>query len=71
VGSTAHKLKSSAKSVGALRLGTVCDSLEEAGRSGDLRYIENSLPEFRAALDAVLADAALQDDGRIAERTVA
>jgi HPt (histidine-containing phosphotransfer) domain-containing protein len=31
----AHKLKSSSRSVGAMRLGGLCEALEHAGRSGD------------------------------------
>jgi signal transduction histidine kinase/CheY-like chemotaxis protein len=31
----AHKLKSSSRSVGAMRLGGLCEALERAGRSGD------------------------------------
>jgi HPt (histidine-containing phosphotransfer) domain-containing protein len=31
----AHTLKSAARSVGALRLGELCQSLEAAGRAGD------------------------------------
>jgi CheY-like chemotaxis protein/HPt (histidine-containing phosphotransfer) domain-containing protein len=49
----AHKLKSAAKTIGALRFGDLCDQLERAGRMGDAlecQSIRASLPE---ELDAV------------------
>ncbi|MCF8168410.1 MAG: response regulator [Rhodoferax sp.] len=36
VSATAHKLKSSARTIGALRLGAVCEGLEQAGKSTDV-----------------------------------
>lgn len=35
-GQIAHGLKSNARAVGAMRLGTLCEKLEQAGKAGDL-----------------------------------
>ena len=42
----AHRLKSPAKSVGAMRLAELCEDLEEAGRASDLKAVEKGLPRF-------------------------
>jgi two-component system sensor histidine kinase/response regulator len=58
VGAMAHKLKSAARSVGALSLGKLCAELEEAGMAGKLDLIAVLLPKFELALadvDAHLA----------------
>lgn len=39
VANLAHKLKSSARSVGAMQLGELCEQLEDAGRSNDMQTI--------------------------------
>ena len=49
---SAHKLKSSAKSVGANELGEICEILEIAGKKEDWETIEQLVPR----LDAVMND---------------
>jgi two-component system sensor histidine kinase/response regulator len=49
----AHKLKSSARSVGALRLGDLCEQIESAGFSADVAACSCLTPQFEAELDAV------------------
>jgi len=44
--SIAHKLKSSARSVGALKLGDLCSDIEIAGHAGDLALVVALLPGF-------------------------
>ncbi len=56
-GALAHKLKSSARSVGALALGELCAAMEQAGKAGDAAIMERLLPGFEAermAVDAYL-----------------
>ncbi|WP_262965086.1 response regulator, partial [Methylobacter psychrophilus] len=45
-GSAAHKLKGSAFSVGAIRLGELCAQLESAGKSGNEAILKSLLPGF-------------------------
>ena len=52
-GASAHKLKSSARSVGALALGELCAEMEQAGKAGDTRELNTLLPRFEAELAAV------------------
>jgi signal transduction histidine kinase/CheY-like chemotaxis protein/HPt (histidine-containing phosphotransfer) domain-containing protein len=42
----AHKLKSSARSVGALRLGELCAAIEVAGTAGDSTLLTELFPDF-------------------------
>jgi HPt (histidine-containing phosphotransfer) domain-containing protein len=49
----AHKLKSSARSVGALALGELCDSMEQAGKAGDMEALKELLPRFELELSSV------------------
>ena len=42
-----HKLKSSAKSMGALELGQLCQTLEQAGRAKNWSDIESTVPVLR------------------------
>jgi len=49
----AHKLKSSARSVGALRLGELCAAIEVAGTAGDLTVLTELLPSFEQEMSAV------------------
>jgi len=42
----AHKLKSSARSVGALLLGEFCDEIEQAGKSADITLLDDLLSKF-------------------------
>ncbi|SOD20755.1 response regulator [Nitrosomonas ureae] len=50
VGSLAHKLKSSARSVGALALGEVCAQMEQAGKDNDAK----ALAEFFTTFDMLM-----------------
>jgi len=61
----AHTLKSAARSVGAMQLGELCQTLEHAARDGRLHDCQATLPELPTALAAAvqcikahLADAA-------------
>lgn len=53
VGSVAHKLKSSSRSVGALALGDACAELENAAKNGEKAAILGSMPKFEKAAAAV------------------
>jgi two-component system, sensor histidine kinase and response regulator len=46
VGSTAHKLKSSSRSIGAMVFGELCAKIEQAGKSNDVKTLEALLPAF-------------------------
>jgi CheY-like chemotaxis protein/HPt (histidine-containing phosphotransfer) domain-containing protein len=52
-GATAHKLKSSARAVGALALGELCAEMEQAGKTGDTQALNALLPRFESELTAV------------------
>lgn len=52
-GAQAHKLKSSARAVGAMQLGHICALLEKAGRESDLKSLILLQPRFEAELRAV------------------
>ena len=56
VGELAHRLKSSSRAVGAMQLGEICATLEQAGRDGggDGELINQLMDDFDAALDAAL-----------------
>jgi len=49
----AHKLKSSARSVGALRLGDLCETMEKAGKGGNTQALTGLLAEFKRELAGV------------------
>jgi HPt (histidine-containing phosphotransfer) domain-containing protein len=51
----AHKLKSSALSVGALALGELCAEMEVAGKAGNTQTLAVLLPLFEQELGAVNA----------------
>ncbi len=53
VGSIAHKLKSSSRSVGALALGELCADMEVAGKNNDAHALAALLPRFDAELAKV------------------
>ena len=53
-GALAHKLKSSARSVGALALGDLCAAMEQAGKVGDMKTLAALLPKFEAELASVV-----------------
>jgi HPt (histidine-containing phosphotransfer) domain-containing protein len=48
VADLAHKLKSPAKSVGAIPLARICDDLERAGKAADFAALEGYLLRFEA-----------------------
>jgi two-component system, sensor histidine kinase and response regulator len=52
-GAAAHKLKSSARSVGARALGELCAEMEQAGKTGDIQALNALLPRFESELTAV------------------
>lgn len=54
-GALAHKLKSSARSVGALALGELCAAMEQAGKKSDAAKLAVLLPQFDAEMLAVKA----------------
>jgi PAS domain S-box-containing protein len=49
----AHKLKSSARAVGALALGELCEALENAGAAGNAAALAERLPLFDSQIAAV------------------
>ena len=53
VGSLAHKLKSSARSVGALALGELCAEMEQAAKKNDAGALAVLLPSFDVQLMSV------------------
>jgi len=53
VAAAAHKLKSSAHSVGALALGELCAQMEQAGKAGDTAALTMLLHRFETKLAAV------------------
>ncbi|MDJ0776680.1 MAG: EAL domain-containing protein [Gammaproteobacteria bacterium] len=65
-----HKLKSSARSLGALALASACEDLEQAAKNADWAEIDECVPFFRQLagdvthfLEDYLADAPQQDAG--------
>ena len=50
---TAHRLKSSSRSVGALPLGELCAALEEAGRQANVALVASAMARLEEAVDAV------------------
>ncbi|MDO8463861.1 MAG: response regulator, partial [Gallionella sp.] len=52
-GALAHKLKSSARSVGALALGELCAAMEKAGKAGDAETLAVLLPKFEQELVSI------------------
>ena len=69
-GATAHKLKSTAHSVGALKLGDLCGEIEHAGKTGDIKALDILLPSFEQELVAVdgCLDSLLQERHQTAKR---
>ncbi len=53
VAGAAHKLKSAARSVGALALGELCADMEQAGKDGDTEALAMLLPRFEQELFSV------------------
>jgi HPt (histidine-containing phosphotransfer) domain-containing protein len=54
VGRQAHKLKSSARTVGAHQLADICLVLEKAGKSDDMAVITEQVPALEPSFDAVI-----------------
>jgi len=54
VAKAAHKLKSAARSIGANTLADLCLALESAGKEGDWKTIEATVPELNAESGVVL-----------------
>lgn len=52
-GAIAHRLKSAARTVGALALGDLCAELENAGKAGDRAGLSNRVSEFERILSQV------------------
>jgi len=50
-GQIAHGLKSNARAVGAMRLGELCEKLEQAGKAGDLSALGVQLAAFDAVFE--------------------
>lgn len=59
VAALAHKMKSAARTVGALRLGELCQELETSGRAGDM----DALHPRTAELEVAFEDASVQIRG--------
>jgi len=55
VGTAAHKLKSSARAVGATELADLCLTLERAGKGGNWNEIEAKMPRLKDCMDEVQA----------------
>ncbi len=53
VGALAHKLKSSARSIGALALGELCAEIEQAGKAGRIAVLTELLPRFEMEISRV------------------
>jgi len=45
-----HKLKSAARSIGALELADICDQLESAGKNGDWKPVRTMAPELKSRM---------------------
>jgi CheY-like chemotaxis protein/HPt (histidine-containing phosphotransfer) domain-containing protein len=54
VGDAAHKLKSDARTIGALRLGEICVQFEQAAQGAALEPMRALVAPFQAELDALL-----------------
>ena len=50
----AHKLKSSARTIGALELGERCEQIETAANHGELEKVEDFMSHFDQAIDSVI-----------------
>lgn len=53
--SAAHQMKSGARAIGALQLGTICEEIEQAAGSGSAPALEALVARFDRELDAVQA----------------
>jgi len=61
-GTVAHKLKSSARAVGAVTLGELCEAVEQAGRTGDLSAVSPLLAGIEEEFVAVNTQLGLLED---------
>jgi two-component system sensor histidine kinase/response regulator len=52
-GALAHKLKSSARSVGALKLGELCAAIEQADKAGRVDALADLVRRFEVEISAV------------------
>lgn len=50
----AHRLKSSARSVGAGQMGELCEKLEYAGRDGKWPEIDKIVPQLQPMMDDIV-----------------
>jgi len=55
VGKAAHKLKSSARAVGAMELAELCLVLERAGKAGDWKQVRENVPRLHDCMNEVVA----------------
>lgn len=51
----AHKLKSSARSVGACIMGDLCEKLEHAGKQGKWSEIDRLIPQLQPMMDDIVS----------------
>ncbi len=65
IGGLGHKLKSSAKSVGAFGLADICQKLETAGKASQVQQIEQLLPELTQALQEITLLIAQNTDSQV------
>src|SRR5579862_662150 len=54
VAEAAHTLKSSARAVGALKLGDLCQAIESSARAGNLLHLDSLVPDFQSEMAAVV-----------------
>lgn len=55
VAEAAHKLKSGARSVGAVEVAEVCQRIEAAGKAGDIKRLEKLIPGLKMSVDVFKA----------------
>lgn len=58
IGETAHALKSTARSVGAMQLGDLCEQLEHSAKAGNLDVCKGQIAAFSATYEAATLDIA-------------
>ncbi len=54
ISKVAHSLKSAARTVGAMRLGEMCEILERTGKAGDLQILQVLMPVYFRAYEAAI-----------------
>lgn len=55
VGALGHKLKSSARYMGAIALGDICEALQNAGEADDWAEIQKLVPQLHDVFDQTVA----------------